>query len=405
MNDGPAIEKSLRDFNLFWLSRTLSSVGSAFTKVAFPLLVLRTTGDIQKMAFATACLTTGCVVAGLVAGPVVDRADRRRLVMTCDALLALLLASIPLTAWLAGPVPLPLLYAVAFFEGLLDAACGLACSALIPALVPKDRITQANGWLQASEAISYLVGAALAGLMVQRWGAESAIGVDVLSFVVSLVTMLALRGAYPAVVHSTADRLEGLRFIARTPVLRTLAVLLGIQAFLTAAVFDLFTFHVKDTLGGDDATVGLVFAVASVGAIGGALLAPLARRRIGMHATFVLTGALLAVLMGLASVVQTVPSAAGLAVGLTFAMTLRAVLSMSRRQEITPAALIGRVTAVFWLMVTASQAVGAAAVGSLATRVGATVTFKATAVALAILAVHTVMATALRESPDHRPST
>jgi len=74
-------------------------------------------------------------------------------------------------------------------------------------------------------------------------------------------------------------------------------------------------------------------AVASLGSIGGALLAPLARRRVGKHASYVLTGALLAVLMGLRAVVQTVPLAACLAVGTTFAMTLRAVLSMSRPEE------------------------------------------------------------------------
>src|SRR5262245_692561 len=80
----PAAGLAGRSFRLFWAGQTVSAVGDAFAFVAMPLLVLEISGSITKMGVVTAIASAGQIVAGLFSGTVVDRLDRRRLMIGCD---------------------------------------------------------------------------------------------------------------------------------------------------------------------------------------------------------------------------------------------------------------------------------------------------------------------------------
>jgi Na+/melibiose symporter-like transporter len=238
------------------------------------------------------------------------------------------------------------------------------------------------------------------GLIAQRFGAEAAIAMDALSFVASFALLLPVRApglpVQPTEPHRT---LAGLRFILKTPVLRMLTLLLAAETVVSAATLDLFTFHLKSTLGQSDYRVGVMFAVASVGAIGGSVCATRAKRRLGLHWTYVLTAGALAVALGLAPFARTFLVTATAAVIYTFNRTLRAILSMSRRQEVTPDAMLGRVTATFWLVLDSTRFVGAAVVGRIASGYGADVAFGLVSASLFVLALATVPARSLRDDP------
>ncbi len=386
-----------RNFNLFWIGQTLSTMGSAFTAVAIPLLIYRATGSVAGMALITACSAGGGLISGIFSGRIVDATERRRLMVVTDLLRAILMVSVPVLSSL-HVLSLPLLGAVSFCVGLLGNLFGVTYTAFVSELVSKARVIEANARLQASAAVSYVVGPALAGMAAQAWGAETAVGIDALSFLASLGSLLLLRGTWARPEpRQASERFVGVRFILATPVLRVLMLILAVEVFATAAAIDMFTFHLKGTLGQSDLSVGGMFAGASVGAVAGAVLLPLLRRRIGTHALYVVTAAGMALAFALVPFAGSVFLTLLVAVTFTLGSTLRGVLSMSRRQQVTPDALLGRVTAAFWLVLDGARMIGAATVGYLAQSLGTNWAFQAMAAGLLGLALVAISSRSLRE--------
>ena len=151
-----------RNFRLFWLAQGISSTGDAFGMVAMPLLVLEVTGSVAKMGVVTALACAGQITAGTGAGIIVDRADRRRLMLGCDLGRVALYMLLPISLWLHKP-SLALIGAVAFFAGGLGNLFTVAQLAAVPNLVERQQVAPANARLQATQALTYVLGALLVG--------------------------------------------------------------------------------------------------------------------------------------------------------------------------------------------------------------------------------------------------
>ena len=92
----------MRNFGIFWAAQTLSAAGDSFAYIAVPLLVLRATGSVAQMGLLTGVAGAASVCAGIGAGVLVDRLDRRTLLICCDLARMALYGLIPL-AWAFGP--------------------------------------------------------------------------------------------------------------------------------------------------------------------------------------------------------------------------------------------------------------------------------------------------------------
>ena len=352
-----------RSFRLFWLAAALSNAGDAFTFVAFPLLVYRLTGSLTSMALITSCSAIATVAAGLVAGPLTDRFDRRRLLIACDLLSGLLTATIPLAAHL-GVQSLPLLLVAASLLRMVFVASSVAFIAFVPELVSKEHLVKANARIQTTSAVAYFIGPALAGVVVQRWSAETAIGVDALSFVISIALLglvtTSFRRDPPA---DRGNQLAGLRFVLKTPILRGLALVSTIEMIALAGTFDLFTYLLKGPLAASDGAVGITYAVASLGAALAALVSEWISRRLGLFRAFVVTSGIVTAIFAAVPFTRSLFLVVLLATTLTFCGVLRGILATARRQDVAPAHLLGRVTAVVWLIVELPRSIGAFLVG------------------------------------------
>ena len=390
LGDPPALWRN-RDFNVFWIGQTLSGLGDAFGFIALPLLVLEATGSLLQMGLVTGTFGVGSLLSGIFAGALVDRLDRRRLMIVCDVVRTFVYASIPLTWWLVGP-NVAVLYAVTALGALFGNTFQVAGITAIANLVDRDQLTDANGRLQGSYALMYLVGPMLAGTLCKRFGAASAIGLDATSFAVSAVSLQFLRLRRAAADRSSdggpgdggrrgwRDLLTGARFLWNDPALRWVTILLAGFAFVASAFLDLFVFHLKRDLHQDDAAVGLVFGVASLGSIFGALLAPVLRRRFGFAAAWLGAGLVQGVAVAAMGATGTVFGIAAAASVFAMAMIVRSVNSVSMRQEVTPDHLLGRVTAAFWTLITAPAPLGATLATAIATRTGVGPVFYASGV-------------------------
>lgn len=367
------------DFGIFWTAQTLSVLGDSFALIALPLLVLEATGSIARMGLLTAVGGAAAVLAGVFAGAVVDRVDRRRLLIVCDLVRMALYGLIPLV-WLAGP-RIWLLYTVLPLCEAVGMVFSVAYVTAVRALVGTERITTANGRLNATAAAAGVAGPVCAGFVAAVAGPAAAVAVDAASFGVSALCLGFLRFApatrpgLPADDTGSAgstgsaaftglwrDLLAGADFLRRHPVLRAVTALLAVFSFLELGLNDLLVYHLKHDLGQSDGTVGTVLAVGALGTIAGAL--PAARMRHGLGFGPIWIGAVAVCGCAMAGIgwALDIPEVAFLTALFLGGAGLAGTCSMSLRQQVTPEHLLGRVTSAFWTIHYAAAPVGAAVV-------------------------------------------
>ncbi|MEV0570425.1 MFS transporter [Dactylosporangium sp. NPDC050588] len=358
-----------RDFGIFWAVQALSTLGSSFSLVAIPLLVLHATGSVAQMGLITGIAGAGTVASGLFAGVLVDRADRRLLMIWCDLARLLLYAAVPAVWWTAGE-HVWLLYPVIGVAAVFQMVFDVACSAAVPNIVAREQITAANSRLQATYGAGFVLGPMAAGLVAALAGPVTAVAVDAVTFGVSVVGLLLIRlrpatggpAADPIAGRPTAvwrDLAVGVRFLWRTPVLRAITLLYTPVTFLSLGLVDVFIYYVRHDLGQGDRVVGGLLGAASVGSIVAAVITPAVRRRIGFGPAWLAAYLACGVAIAAAGLVYHLVVVLVAAVVFAFGETMAGISSASLRQTVTPDHLLGRVTAGFWMVHHAFGPVGA----------------------------------------------
>ncbi|WP_328302038.1 MFS transporter [Streptomyces sp. NBC_00435] len=365
-----------RPFTVFWLGQALSVLGGSVSLLALPLLVLHVTGSVVGMGLITAVAGVFSIATGTFAGHVVDRVDRRRLMIGCDLARAVLLGSVPLLWSLGGP-RIWLLYVVTALVSVLKTFFDVAYVTAVPALVEPEDLVTANGRLMGTFALGTILGPVVAGFLVAGVGADWALALDGASFLVSAVSLGWVRFA----VRERAERkpegtslrevfVVGFRFLWAHALLRPLTVMLTLLTFVTVGATDLLIFRLQSELGRDAATVGYVIAVSGAGVVCASFAAGPLRRTLGFGTCWTGSTALIGVAVAAIGVSRSVPVIAAMAAVFMFGLTLGGICSMTLRQEVTPDHLLGRVTSAFWTVHNASGPVGAAVLTALAARHG-----------------------------------
>ncbi|MGI5438431.1 MFS transporter [Streptomyces shenzhenensis] len=376
MSDGVRPLWRQRDFGIFWTAQTLSVLGDSFALIALPLLVLQATGSLARMGLLTAVGAAASVLAAVFAGALVDRVDRRRLLIACDLLRMALYGLVPLV-WAFGP-RIWLLYAVLPVCEAVGMLFAVGYVTVVRGLVGRSRLTEANGRLNATAAAAGVLGPLGAGLVAAWTGPAAAVGVDAASFGVSAACLLFVRlgkrapdGAErPGYAGLLSDLRTGVSFLRHHPVLRALTALLFVFSFLTLGLTDLVIYHLKHDLGGPDGTVGTVMATGALGTIAGSLLVAPVRRRLGFGPTWIGSVAVCGLAFAGLGRVQEVAAVAGLSAVFLACVGMAGTCSMSLRQEVTPEPLLGRVTSAFWTLQYAAAPIGAAVLTWSAERYG-----------------------------------
>lgn len=373
-----------RDFSILWLTQTLSVFGSTFSIVALPLLVLAATGSVAQMGLLTAVAGVASVGTGVFAGVVVDRVDRRRLMIVCDLVRLAVFATVP-AVWSAFGPQTWLLFAVMAVAAVSGMLFDVAFTSVVPSLVPPEQIGTANGRLEATTGVAFVLGPALAGTAAALVGPADAIGVDALSFAVSVLGLLmcpmhadraraeaaeAARTAGAGTAGVRRDLVLGLSFLRRTRGLRELTVMYCAVSFCSLGLIDVFIFHVRTDLGRSDHAVGLMLGIAAVGAVVGAVIAPAACRRLGFGRAWLAAYAVGGAGVCLAALSPGLVAVVAAATVFAFGQTVAAVSSRSFRQTVTPADVLGRVTSAYWTINGAFGPLGAAALTLAARHLG-----------------------------------
>src|SRR5213078_3409399 len=153
-----------RDYMLLWSGQIVSNIGTQVSQLAFPLLILALTGSAAQAGFAGALRASPYVIFSLPAGALIDRWDRKRTMIICDAGRAISLASIPV-AYVLGDLTIVQLYLVSAIEGTLYVFFNIAEAACLPRVVPKAQLPAATAQNMATDGITVLAGPPLGGAL------------------------------------------------------------------------------------------------------------------------------------------------------------------------------------------------------------------------------------------------
>lgn len=361
------------DFRLVFAAAVVSMLGTQVGYVAIPLVAVSalhaSPGQVGVLAMLS---TVAFLLVGLPAGAWVDRLRRRPVMITADLARTVLLGSVPL-AWWIGELSLVQLYVVVFLTGVCTVFFDVASQSYLPQVVGRDRLTAANSALVSADALSDVAGRGLGGLMVQALAAPVAVGVDAASYLWSAACLWRIRRreapsrpGEPAQLWQEMN--QGLRFVARQPILRAIAlsgalVNLSIQLILTL----LPVLFVRD-LRLPAQALGAYLGAGGIGLFLGARLAAPLGRRLGQGRTPWILGALL----GPASLAIPfldhgpplwIAAAAWL---VTMAQVgVNNVILVGFRQRITPDRLLGRMNATMRFLLFGALALGSGLAGML----------------------------------------
>ena len=282
-----------RNFGLLWAAGLISLIGDWVLVVGLPIEVYARTGSTLATMGMTLAFLIPAITLGSVAGVLVDRWDRRRLMIIVNLLLAVtllpLLAVDALGIWVA--------YAVLLAASCLAQLFEPAEAALLPNLLEggdeRDLVT-ANALNGLNNNLARIIGPVIGGVAVAAGGLTAVALVDAVTFVVAAILLLAIRttrgraqpppdtpGAEAAPIEQEAasawGRLrrewrEGLALVWRHPILRALLVFMVITRVGEGLVGTLFVPWATDVLGTDAAGYGWILSAQAIGGLGGALV-------------------------------------------------------------------------------------------------------------------------------------
>lgn len=386
-----------RWFAAFTGSVGVVGLGGEFERLAVPLLILDLTHSATAVATLRVVQFLPYIVWGPFAGAIIDRFDRRKLMLACDGGQAACYVLMALVV-MSGGFALWQIYLLTFIAEAFGATWALITDfSVVPSLVEASELTQANAVYLGTDRGVRAVGPALAGLAIATVGVPAALLVTAVSFVATMTVIVLMPARYrvderpgPFTVRGFgAEVLEGFSFVLRHPILRALGILMFVTNLGGTGVQTILLYYLREQLGLDASTIGLTLAVMGVAAIGGAVAAPAMARGRPLGQTMLRNVATAAVLTAIATFTADVRLVVAGIAGRQFAQAAHVVYVFLPRQREIPQRLRGRANGAFRQMIIIGNAMSPAILGSIVERAGTSFAFAAASTFMLLAALIT----------------
>jgi MFS family permease len=381
-------------FGRLWTANAVSNVGDGVSLAAGPLLIASLTDNPALISGAVFAQQLPWLLFSLISGAYVDRLDRRLVITAVNLLRGLVLGGLAVAVG-TGVATVALIYAAFFLLGTAETLADNAGVALVPALVPAERLPGANARLIGSQ----IVGNQLLGPPLGAWlfvvAAAAPFGLDAVSFVLAgaLIATLPRAAGRPAEPAPRArlrtEIAEGVRWLWQHRVLRMLALSICLMNITFAGTTSIMVLWSRERLGFGELGYGLLLSCSAAGGLLGSVLAGRLARRFGAS-LLLRTGLIVETCTHLVLALTRTPWVGCLAVGVfgVHAVVWGSV-TVALRQRVVPDALRGRVNSVNFLFSVGGSALGALQGGFVARAYGITAPFW---LALGVMVLFTVAA-------------
>lgn len=393
-----------REFRKLWSATGSSAIGDGVALAAAPLMATALTDDPRLIAGVTMALTLPYAILGLPVGVLVDRLDRRRTMAIIDFIRAGALVLFTLLV-VVGQANLIALYACFFLVGAFETFFRNAAQAIVPNVVSRDLLVDANSRLAATETVAIQFVGPMLGAGLFTLSPSLPFGLDAISFLVSAILLSRLRmhtpmrlrppgpdGKQPPILAGLfRDMGTGIRWLLRHKLLSNLNIISGLFNMVLSGALAVLVVYVQRTLKLSDVGYGVLLACEALGAVIASKASPALVRAVGREWTLVLVG-VIQLVAGIALWLTPWAWLAGAAVTLSgFGVVTFNVVVVALRQTLIPDELQGRVNSVYRLVAWGSIPIGAALAGMISHTFGPPAVYAAGAIVTALITVRLVI--------------
>ena len=362
-----------RNFRWIFASTTASNLGDGVLLAAGPLLVASLTREPFPVAMAALLQRLPWLVFGVFAGAIIDRVDRRLLIVVVDLLrgvvVGLLAAAVAFDFF-----GLPVIYVTMFLVGTAESFADNASITVVAAAVPAEGLGQANARVYGAHVVTNQLAGPPLGAWLFGLAAAAPFGFVAVTAVLSALLIARMRlpdrvlpGTRPPLRAQVA---EGLRWLWGHAPVRTLAIMITIFNVTFGATFSILVLYAFERLALDSFGFGLLMSASAVGGVIGSVLFRRMESRFS-YAQLLRVGLLIETSTHLALALTTTPAVAATVLALFGAhAVVWGTTSTTVRQRAVPGELLGRVTSVYMLGSVGALALGTLIGGVIAQRFG-----------------------------------
>ena len=267
---------------LLWSGQLASTLGTAASQVIMPLLILAITNSPEAAGIAGALRFIPYLVFSLPVGALIDRWDRKAVMIRCDVGRALAVATIPI-AMAFDSLTLWQIYGVSLVEGTLFVFFNIAEVAALPRVVAKEQLPQASALNEAGFGITNIVGPSFGTVLYQAFGRSVPFVSNVVTYAISAIALVRIKAPFhtqrEVEQHDLRKEVaEGLRWMWDKPLIRYMAFLTGGMNVINAAMPLIIIVFAKQ-MGASDGAIGVIFSAAGIGGVLGSLVGGGIQRR------------------------------------------------------------------------------------------------------------------------------
>jgi len=405
-----------------WWADAVSYAGDGVLVSALPLFAITVTKDPRLIALVSAAMFVPWLLLSLPAGAIVDRHDRVALMWRSQVVQFAVIGVLTVLI-MTHAAGVAVLVAAGFLLGCAEVVFSNSAQSVLPALVPADLLARANGNQQIVLTIGETFVGPPLGSALFAVRAALPFGLDALSFAGSAALLAGLPrtgkpgAAQPGATQPGSDQrmraqiAEGVRWLARHRLLRTVALLLGAANFSSQMGQATLVLLATQTLHVGVRGYGLLWTAAAVGSVIGGLVNPVITRRLGLLPSLTMSMVAFAAVYAGIGLSPNFAVAAAMMTCEGFFVTMWNVVTVTLRQRIVPTELLGRVNSVYRMLGWGLMPVGALAGGFVAAVAGlrapyvvaGLITLVALLAALPVLARSAADASHVAEAPRGEP--
>jgi DHA3 family macrolide efflux protein-like MFS transporter len=269
----------MRGFTIIWFGQLVSLLGTGMTQFSLTIWAWQTTGVATALALVAFFTAVPQILTSPLAGAIVDRYDRKRVMMLSDLAAGIATAAV-LLLYTSGNLQVWHLYITGAFTGAFSAFQFPAYSAAVTTMLEKEQYGRASGMISLAEAASGIIAPIAAGILLGAVGIGGIMAFDILTFIVAMGTLLVIHIPKPAPAGLESgkprsiweDSVFGFRYIFQRPSLVGLLTIFLALNFLLSFSFTLFAPMILARTGDDTLALGSVQSAFGVGGILGGIL-------------------------------------------------------------------------------------------------------------------------------------